>query len=244
VERPVPPGGAHPPAIANEHTDTLSVVQLDIDQNPQTPRTYNVLQVPTMNLYRDGEVVMQIVGAKPKAALLQDLDGFISSAPPTTATGTTTTTTPTTTTTAPTTVPLLRAFSPGSGDHFYTTDVAERDNAVAKVGYVNEGVTCQVLPAAGTGTTPLLRAFNPTNGDHFYTTSAAERDNAVANGYRNEGVTCHVFAAAGTGTTPLLRAFNPTNGDHFYTTSAAERDNAVANGYRNEGIACHVFPSQ
>jgi thioredoxin 1 len=179
--------------IANEHTDTLSVVQLDIDQNPQTPRTYNVLQVPTMNLYRDGEVVMQIVGAKPKAALLQDLDGFISSAPPTTTTGTTTTTTPTTTTTAPTTVPLLRAFSPGSGDHFYTTDVAERDNAVAKVGYVNEGVTCQVLPAAGTGTTPLLRAFNPTNGDHFYTTSAAERDNAVANGYRNEGIACHVF---------------------------------------------------
>jgi len=64
---------------------------------------------------------------------------------------------------------------------------------VAKVGYVNEGVTCRVFPAAGTGTTPLLRAFNPTSGDHFYTTSAAERDNAVANGYRNEGVTCHVF---------------------------------------------------
>jgi thioredoxin 1 len=63
--------------IANEHTDTLSVVQLDVDQNPQTPRTYNVLQVPTMNLYRDGEVVMQIVGAKPKAALLQDLAAFL-----------------------------------------------------------------------------------------------------------------------------------------------------------------------
>ena len=128
--------------IANEHTDTLSVVQLDVDQNPQTPRTYNVLQVPTMNLYRDGEVVMQIVGAKPKAALLQDLDGFISSAPPTTTTGTT----PTTTTTAPTTVPLLRAFSPGSGDHFYTTSAAERDNAVAN-GYRNEGIACHVFPS-------------------------------------------------------------------------------------------------
>ena len=125
--------------IANEHTDTLSVVQLDVDQNPQTPRTYNVLQVPTMNLYRDGEVVMQIVGAKPKAALLQDLDGFISSAPPTTATAPTTTT-------VPTTAPLLRAFSPGSGDHFYTTSVAERDNAVANLGYRNEGVACHVYP--------------------------------------------------------------------------------------------------
>ena len=71
---------------------------------------------------------------------------------PTTTTAPTTTTTPTTTTaptttTVPTTVPLLRAFSPGSVDHFYTTDVAERDNAVAKVGYVNEGVACHVFPS-------------------------------------------------------------------------------------------------
>ena len=108
-------------------------------------------------------------------------------------TTTPTTTTAPTTTTVPTTVPLLRAFSPGSGDHFYTTSVAERDNAVAN-GYRNEGVACQVFPAAGTGTTPLLRAFNPTSGDHFYTTSAAERDNAVTKlGYVNEGVACHVF---------------------------------------------------
>jgi len=42
------------------------------------------------------------------------------------------------------TAPLLRAFSPGSGDHFYTTSVAERDRAVANLGYVNEGVACHV----------------------------------------------------------------------------------------------------
>ena len=65
---------------------------------------------------------------------------------PTTTTAPTTTPTPTPTTT-PTTVPLLRAFSPGSVDHFYTTDVAEQDNAVAKVGYVNEGVACHVFPS-------------------------------------------------------------------------------------------------
>ena len=49
-----------------------------------------------------------------------------------------------TTTTAPTTAPLLRAFSPASGDHFYTTSVAERDNALAKGGYRDEGVACHV----------------------------------------------------------------------------------------------------
>ena len=47
------------------------------------------------------------------------------------------------------TTPLLRAFSPATGDHFYTTSVAERDNAVANVGYVNEGVACHVFSAAG-----------------------------------------------------------------------------------------------
>ena len=42
-----------------------------------TPRTYGILQIPTMNLYRDGEVVVQIVGAKPKAAILNDLAAYL-----------------------------------------------------------------------------------------------------------------------------------------------------------------------
>jgi hypothetical protein len=45
------------------------------------------------------------------------------------------------------TTPLLRAFSPASGDHFYTTSAAERDNAVAKLGYLSEGVACHVFPS-------------------------------------------------------------------------------------------------
>ena len=44
------------------------------------------------------------------------------------------------------TTPLLRAFNPTSGDHFYTTSAAERDNAVAN-GYRNEGVACHVFPS-------------------------------------------------------------------------------------------------
>ena len=63
--------------IADEHGETLSIVEMNIDQNPVTPRTYSIMQVPTMNVYRDGEVVIQIVGAKPKAALLQDLAAFL-----------------------------------------------------------------------------------------------------------------------------------------------------------------------
>jgi Repeat of unknown function (DUF5648) len=52
---------------------------------------------------------------------------------------------------------LLRVYSPASGDHFYTISVAERDNAVAKLGYVDEGVACHMFATAGTSTTPLLR---------------------------------------------------------------------------------------
>jgi CspA family cold shock protein len=59
-------------------------------------------------------------------------------------TTTTPTTTTPTTTTQPTKTPLLRAFNPGSEDHFYATSVAERDKAVANLGYVNEGVACHI----------------------------------------------------------------------------------------------------
>ena len=63
--------------IANEHPDTLSVVELNLDENPVTSRTYGIMTVPTSNLYRDGEVVRQIVGTKPKAAILNELAGYV-----------------------------------------------------------------------------------------------------------------------------------------------------------------------
>ncbi|MER7506411.1 thioredoxin [Nonomuraea pusilla] len=63
--------------IANEHGDKLEIVKLNVDENPETPRTYGVLQIPTMNVYKGGEVVKQIIGAKPKAMLLRELEGII-----------------------------------------------------------------------------------------------------------------------------------------------------------------------
>src|SRR6266542_2365697 len=93
------------------------------------------------------------------------------------------------------------------GDHFYTTSAAERDNAVANLGYVDESVACWApVILQGVGRTGFFRLFSPASGDHFYTTSAPERDNAVANlGYINEGIACDVLGAAGAGTTPLFR---------------------------------------
>ena len=63
--------------IAVEHADRLRVVKLNVDENPVTAARYRITGMPTMNVYRDGEVVGSIRGAKPKRALLHDLDEFL-----------------------------------------------------------------------------------------------------------------------------------------------------------------------
>lgn len=63
--------------IAAANADTLTVVKMDADANPQTPAKYRVTGLPTMNLYVDGEVVKSIVGNRPKAAILQELSEYI-----------------------------------------------------------------------------------------------------------------------------------------------------------------------
>ncbi|WP_406507724.1 thioredoxin [Streptomyces sp. NBC_00212] len=64
-------------AIAAEHGDQIEIVKLNIDENPATAAKYGVMSIPTLNVYQGGEVAKTIVGAKPKAALLRDLDVFI-----------------------------------------------------------------------------------------------------------------------------------------------------------------------
>ncbi|MDA3644591.1 thioredoxin [Saccharopolyspora indica] len=63
--------------IAAEHGDKITIAKLDIDQNPSVSRDYQVMSVPTLLLFKDGEPVKQIVGAKPKAALLSDLADYL-----------------------------------------------------------------------------------------------------------------------------------------------------------------------
>jgi thioredoxin 1 len=63
--------------IAKEHADKLEIVKLNVDENPRTAADYGITSIPTMNVYAGGEVVKTIVGAKPKAMLLRDLDAFI-----------------------------------------------------------------------------------------------------------------------------------------------------------------------
>ncbi|WP_106396763.1 thioredoxin [Actinocorallia populi] len=63
--------------IAAEHSDKITIVKLNIDENPNVPREYGIMQIPTMNVYKGGKVVHQIMGAKPKAVMLRELAEFL-----------------------------------------------------------------------------------------------------------------------------------------------------------------------
>jgi thioredoxin 1 len=63
--------------IATEYAEKIDVVKLNIDQNPKVAQRYQIMAIPTMSVFQGGEVVKQIVGAKPKAALLRELAEFI-----------------------------------------------------------------------------------------------------------------------------------------------------------------------
>jgi thioredoxin 1 len=63
--------------IANEYAEKIDVVKLNIDENPTVSQRYGIMAIPTMNVFSGGEVVKQIVGAKPKSALLRELADYI-----------------------------------------------------------------------------------------------------------------------------------------------------------------------
>jgi thioredoxin 1 len=63
-------------AIAAEHAGQVDVVKLNVDENPRTAQRYGILHVPTMDLFRGGEVVKQVIGARSKSALLREFSEF------------------------------------------------------------------------------------------------------------------------------------------------------------------------
>jgi len=63
--------------IAKDHGDKLEIVKLNVDENPKTPGGLGIVGIPALYVYKDGEVVKQIIGAKPKGALLRELAEFI-----------------------------------------------------------------------------------------------------------------------------------------------------------------------
>jgi len=63
--------------IASERPDDIRVVKLNVDDNIRTAQRFEVMSIPTMILFKDGEAVLRIVGAKSKSALLADLEAHL-----------------------------------------------------------------------------------------------------------------------------------------------------------------------
>ena len=63
--------------IATEHSDKIDVVKLNVDDNPETVMKFQITSIPTMKVFKGGEVVKTVIGAKPKPALEADLQEFL-----------------------------------------------------------------------------------------------------------------------------------------------------------------------
>jgi thioredoxin 1 len=58
----------------NNERDDLRVVKLNVDENQQTAIKYEVLSIPTMILFKDGQVVKKLIGAQPKPRIVAELE--------------------------------------------------------------------------------------------------------------------------------------------------------------------------
>ncbi len=63
--------------IAAEHAGRITVAKVNIDENPELARQYRILSIPTMKVFSGGKVVQEIVGARPKSALMNDLRSYL-----------------------------------------------------------------------------------------------------------------------------------------------------------------------
>jgi thioredoxin 1 len=63
--------------LATEQAGKVKITKLNVDDAPDLARRFEVMSIPTLLVFRDGEVAKRIVGAKPKGALLDELADFL-----------------------------------------------------------------------------------------------------------------------------------------------------------------------
>jgi thioredoxin 1 len=63
--------------IQSEHPDKITVLKLNVDENPDLAMKYQITSIPAMKVFERGEVQTTIIGAKPKFALEQDLQKYL-----------------------------------------------------------------------------------------------------------------------------------------------------------------------
>jgi thioredoxin 1 len=63
--------------IASENAGKVQIAKLNVDDNPELARRFDVMSIPTLIVFKDGEVTKRMVGAKGKGQLLQELNEFL-----------------------------------------------------------------------------------------------------------------------------------------------------------------------
>ncbi|MEV0267363.1 MAG: thioredoxin [Hamadaea sp.] len=63
--------------IANEMGDRVRIVKVNIDENPETTRAYRVMSVPTLTIFKGGQPVQSVAGAKPKGELVRLIESAL-----------------------------------------------------------------------------------------------------------------------------------------------------------------------
>ena len=63
--------------LAGERSGKLTIAKLNVDENPATPMKYGIRSIPTMILFKNGQVAATKIGALPKRALLTWLDSYL-----------------------------------------------------------------------------------------------------------------------------------------------------------------------
>jgi thioredoxin 1 len=63
--------------IAKEHQGKITIAKLNVDDNPDTARRYEVMSIPTLMLFNNGSLEKRLVGARSKSQLMAELAGFI-----------------------------------------------------------------------------------------------------------------------------------------------------------------------
>jgi len=63
--------------IATEMGDKVEIVKMNIDDNPETAMAYRVMSVPTLTIFKGGQPVQSVAGAKPKGDLVRFIESAI-----------------------------------------------------------------------------------------------------------------------------------------------------------------------
>ena len=63
--------------LAEEYSGRINFVKVDVDQNPKTAARYNVMSIPTLLIFKNGEPVSHLVGVRPKEELKQSLEATL-----------------------------------------------------------------------------------------------------------------------------------------------------------------------